>query len=400
MSEASDSDLLRRYVERGDEAAFTMLGKRYERLVYSVCLREITSPDLAADAAQETFLLLAQDARKLSSTRHSNLAGWLFSAARNVARNARRGEVRRKSYEEAATMEELRRQQEEQQQAWTDVESHLNEALAAMPSSDRQAILLRFFAQKSLAEVGAGLGVSENAAQMRVHRALERLRGQLIRLGIIVSVTMLWVVLEKHAAVAAPAGFEVRLVEVAKQGKLTSPGVKQVSKQAPIMVYLGAVLVGMILAGSMVWVSQVSLPQPPQVDEIRLAELERYFEGTWQGSETDSGGRSNPVTIRIWREPRRLLMRFEYPKPRETIYTWLSVEKRTGRVVVEGRDVLQLSGPSDGKLSLEGWNRSSTGKNINWAFVRQSWQKDGDTLIGRIDSGSPLTPNWIWKLHR
>ncbi len=89
MKEATDQELLRRYFQRGDEAAFAALGNRYERLVYSVCLRELGRSDLAADAAQETFLLLARSAHKLSRSRQEPLGGWLFLAASNAARNAR-----------------------------------------------------------------------------------------------------------------------------------------------------------------------------------------------------------------------------------------------------------------------------------------------------------------------
>ena len=53
-----------------------------------------------------------------------------------------------------------------------------------LKDSDREALLLRYFERRSMAEVGSRLGLSENAARMRVERALERLRERLTRRGV------------------------------------------------------------------------------------------------------------------------------------------------------------------------------------------------------------------------
>ena len=59
---------------------------------------------------------------------------------------------------------------------WQQISPLLDEALAQLGEKDRQAVLLRFFENKSLAEVGNRLGTGEDTARKRVSRALEKLR--------------------------------------------------------------------------------------------------------------------------------------------------------------------------------------------------------------------------------
>src|SRR5262249_23634596 len=65
-------------------------------------------------------------------------------------------------------------------EVWSRVAPRLDELVAKLRTSDRDALLLRFFQRKSMAEVGAALGVSEEAARKRVAKAVERLRDRLV----------------------------------------------------------------------------------------------------------------------------------------------------------------------------------------------------------------------------
>src|SRR5262249_13040594 len=65
---------------------------------------------------------------------------------------------------------------------------HLEPAMADLGDEDRDALVLRYFEDRSLREVGTELGISEDAARMRVNRALERLRTEFGRRGTTVTV--------------------------------------------------------------------------------------------------------------------------------------------------------------------------------------------------------------------
>ena len=151
-----DRQLLQQYADEGSEAAFGELVARYVNLVYSAALRR-TGGDahLAQDVAQLVFTDLARKAGSLP--KDVVLSGWLHRASRFAAAQLMRTEHRRQAREqEAATMNAL---ESEPTPDWRDIRPLLDEALDALGDGDRDALLLRFFEQRSLAEVGRAIGV-------------------------------------------------------------------------------------------------------------------------------------------------------------------------------------------------------------------------------------------------
>jgi hypothetical protein len=103
---------------------------------------------------------------------------------------------------------------------WHRIETVLDEAMASLNATDSGALLLRFFDNKSLREVGAALGVSEDAAQKRISRALEHLRADFARRGIAVTAAGLATELSAHAVGLAPAALG-GTIAVATAGTVT-----------------------------------------------------------------------------------------------------------------------------------------------------------------------------------
>lgn len=201
----SDADLLRRFVREGKQAAFAELVTRYSGLVYSTCLRDVNNSAVAEDAAQAVFLLLARKAPALRV--ESSLAGWLYRTARLVSRNAARQEARVRLREQRVgqRMADLEAQRTEND-LWSQIEPVLNTALDSLGRQDREAVLLRFLEGRSLKETGTALGVSEDAARMRVSRSLEKLRRFLTKEGIALPAALLAGLLtEKVTHAASPS---------------------------------------------------------------------------------------------------------------------------------------------------------------------------------------------------
>jgi len=208
----NDRQLLGLFIERRDEAAFAALSRRYVNLVYSTCLRETRNVTLAEDATQAVFLLLARKAESLRG--HAVLSGWLFHTARLVGKNALRNERCRKEYERKA-VEEHMRAEPLRDAAWLEINDRLHESLARLASRDRDAILLRFFEDLSLAEVGERLGISEDAARVRVQRALERMRRRLPIHGTTLSVAALAAQLADNSVKPASAACRHAVEQIA-----------------------------------------------------------------------------------------------------------------------------------------------------------------------------------------
>src|SRR5439155_6261124 len=98
---------------------------------------------------------------------------------------------------------------------WDEIRPLLDEAIATLGDEDRNALLLRFFKNESLTSVGATLGVSEDAAQKRVSRALGKLREFLAGRGINTTASALSVALAANAVQDAPSGFAASLTVAA-----------------------------------------------------------------------------------------------------------------------------------------------------------------------------------------
>src|SRR2546428_2967190 len=107
---------------------------------------------------------------------------------------------------------------------WTHVEPLLDEAMHALDETDRAGGLLRYFENKSLREVGAALGTSDDAAQKRVSRAVERLREFFAKRGVTVGASGLAVVISANAVQAAPIGLAVTISSMTLAGVATAGG--------------------------------------------------------------------------------------------------------------------------------------------------------------------------------
>lgn len=201
---SADAELLRRYVEERSEPAFKLFVERHLPLVYGAALRR-TGGDatLAQDVAQAVFTAAAQDARLL--LRHPTVIGWLYTTTRNIAAKILRAESARRARE---------RETELMRETTTDsapldrerLRSALAPALDALNEREREAVLLRFFEGRAFAEIGDALRISEDAARMRVDRALEKLHRLLARRGITSTAAALGTALASEAAVTVPAG--------------------------------------------------------------------------------------------------------------------------------------------------------------------------------------------------
>jgi RNA polymerase sigma factor (sigma-70 family) len=199
--DSTDEELLRQYAREGSDAAFRELVRRHANLVYSAAKRQLRSDALATDVTQSVFTDLAKAAPVFKSSQP--VIAWLHQVARRTAIDFLRKEIRRQAREHTAA--ELAAMNSSPS-PWTQVEPLLDEAMGTLAEADRHALLLRYFENKSLRQVGEILGTSDDAAQKRVARAVEQLRGAFLRRGIAVSAAGLVMDLSAQALGPEPAG--------------------------------------------------------------------------------------------------------------------------------------------------------------------------------------------------
>ena len=202
----SDFELLRQYTRQHTEEAFAEIVRRHLDLVFSAALRQVRSPQLAEEVAQSAFTDLARQAHRLAPD--TVLPAWLYQVTRRTAVDVVRREARRQAREQVAL--ELNAMNATTAD-WSYIEPLLDEAMQTLEDDDRTAVLLRYFENKSLREVGQALGTTEDAARKRVSRAVERLHEFFARHGVTVGASGLVVLISANAVQAAPAGLAVTI---------------------------------------------------------------------------------------------------------------------------------------------------------------------------------------------
>jgi RNA polymerase sigma factor (sigma-70 family) len=209
MSEPDDITLLKQYAE-GDESAFTALFERHVHLVYSAALRQARNPSQAEEVTQAVFILLARKAKSLSPK--TILSGWLYQAARLTTASLIKREIRRQRREQEMYMQTLT---EPDVSLWEQVSPLLDEAMGRLGEKDRNAIVLRFFENRTPQEVAVALKLNEVTARKHVSRALEKLRTLFAKRGVVLTTAIIAGTISGNSVQAAPAALASSVTAVA-----------------------------------------------------------------------------------------------------------------------------------------------------------------------------------------
>jgi RNA polymerase sigma factor (sigma-70 family) len=247
----TDQQLLREYAASRSDSAFRELVRRHIDLVHSAARRLVRDSHTAEDVTQAVFTALSKDARKVSS--HPVLAGWLHKTTRHLSTNVIRADVRRRVREQQAiAMNEQAGPASEPEPLWTDIASHLDAVLCELSESDRDAVILRYFEKRSAKEIAATLGITAEAAQKRVNRAIERLRESFARRGVTGSAAGLSATIGSNAIQAAPSGLAAAIA-----GAVLTSSVTTTTTTTTVMIILQKILIpvaAVALAGA--WAHQ------------------------------------------------------------------------------------------------------------------------------------------------
>ena len=291
--------LLAEYATKGSEPAFREVVEGYINLVHATAVRLVDGDThRAEDVVQTVFSDLARLAGTLSP--EVMLGGWLHRRTCHVAASVMRSERRRQNREREAA--EMNVPQDPAGASFEQIAPVLDEAINQLGAEDRAAITLRFFEGRDLRSVGEALGSNEDAAQKRVARALDKLRGLLARRGVTASAGVLASALGAQAVTAAPAGLAATVSSAALASAATGGGVGlsllKLMAMTKLKIAVGAVVVAGVGTTLVLEHQAVSrLRDENRALEQQVAQLSPQAEGRLSPSAVRTPG-DDPASLR------------------------------------------------------------------------------------------------------
>ena len=171
---------------QGDERAYGALLEKYERAVFSICLRMVRNRDLAADLAQESFIKVFSMLERYNPA--YAFSSWLFKITSNLCiAHLRRRRVETYAMDDPIDGEkgEIQRQYESpdpnphEQLVTSEKMKRLNDAIEQLPEHYRIMLILRHQENLSYEEIAQSLEIPLGTVKARIHRAREMLRSGL-----------------------------------------------------------------------------------------------------------------------------------------------------------------------------------------------------------------------------
>ena len=202
----NDGDLMRRFAQEGDQAAFTALVRRHAPMVLGTCRRALPTVQDAEDACQATFLLLARKAK--GGRWQTSIASWLYATARKVAANVSRSARRRATHEARAGSPVA---VEPPDMTARELLAALDEELDKLAPRYREPMLLCYLEGLTRDEAARRLGVPLGTVKIRLERGRGKLHSALTRRGLGLGAGLLALAATARAGAAPPPLVELIL---------------------------------------------------------------------------------------------------------------------------------------------------------------------------------------------
>jgi RNA polymerase sigma factor (sigma-70 family) len=267
---SDDMTLVREFATNQSEPAFAALVERHIALVHSAALRQVGDAHLAEEITQAVFIILARKAASLGLK--TILSAWLYRTTRYAAADALKAKRRRQAREQKAYMQSTLN--EPQEDPWPQLAPLLDDALAELGETDRTALVLRFFENKTAREIAWAMRMEEAAAQKRVARALEKLRALFVKRGVTLTATVIAGAVAANSVQAAPVGMVVTVTAAAAKGAAVGGSTLALVKGVLNLMTWGKVKMAAIIATAVMLTASTTIVI---LDKSQTSQIDAYL---------------------------------------------------------------------------------------------------------------------------
>lgn len=395
-----DGQLLKQYVEQGNQAAMTALCDQYQGMVYSICMKVLRNAADAEDATVATFTILSRKAAKL--TDRESLAGWLCWCANNTARNLMRLRQRIADQEKEVTQMQPTIESADMPESFKTILPALDAELASLPAIYREVLVLQYYNGLSRTQIADKLGRPEGTVATWIRTAITTLRKRLMKYQPETSDEDLEAQLSKYSLMV-PVSFGVALkLKALVEGQAISQGAGALAdltlktmawaqmKTAIAVGSAAAVLVG----GGVVTAKYVLPPEQPAVVVAGTGQEEILYDDLFKdGRLSDFWTKAEPaesVLIDMKEIPTLVLRAKSTDRDRDVTFIGSKTVPLGGQPV----EIFWQWVP----VGLENNERSKVGVviedqsgnvlcRLHWQMYMETATKSEDRVIGRIGDG-------------
>lgn len=211
----TDQLILQDYLATRDGEAFSELVRRHAAMVFGTCRRVLGDRSLAEDAAQETFLHLLRHPAEVTGS----LVGWLHAVAHGKAVDLVRREAAQGRRKQQALLPPP-----EPERPWAEISPILDQVLAELPAEQREVLVGHYLQGANQVDLASQLGVSQPTVSRRLQAGLAALRERLSARGVVHSVAVVALALDKGALTSVPMTLTNELGKMALAGQVGVAG--------------------------------------------------------------------------------------------------------------------------------------------------------------------------------
>jgi RNA polymerase sigma-70 factor (ECF subfamily) len=293
----NDQQHLQDYVLTGSHGAFRLLVDRYLGLVYSAALRMVHDAPRAEGIAHRVFAALAKNADAIGPG--EPVARWLYDATRREAVRdtltaRQRSDGGRTQIADAPATEAQR------------VTDNLEAMMDRLPAKDRDAIVLRFLAQRGGPELAGFLQVTEEAAQARVNHAVEMLQTEFNKAGTPITSAVLTEMLTSECAAHVPIGLAIAVGAEALEAAATAPARRTAANWWENKAVALVVVAG-FLVGAGIFIRQYARLGELKSENQRLLAERKKFRSDFAAGRTPPARDGSTELVRLRRSEDELL---------------------------------------------------------------------------------------------